>query len=840
MLKGKKSAAVAAARGGAEQSGGGRGVGGFFVSALGAILVVMALSGFAAVYLQQIQQQGVNERQLSATASMVAGRLVESVRFYRDALDGYVGSHDLASLFLAEEMDGLKRHEQALKRLLPGMLRVRLLPAEWDEGAGAGDPPFSFASIDLLRLVERRGSTSLAEVHQFGTEHRHVAMALPVKSANGDKVVGVLHAALPFNLVSGAMGSVALPVGWIQVQQLSDGKSVTLVGQGDGPADTDTSGSVPVTGTIWQVGYGVQPMLADTGVLVIPLAVIGAGLLLVVLIQLLQAKRLKQFLKGDLGVLFQQIEGLGDGQAFSQARGVALTELRPLVEVIRRTGTGLARRQRLSRAQQQESGKDPKPGGPRLADPGPSAEQSVQEASSVSLSPSIFRAYDIRGVVGDTLTADVVFMLGQAIGSEAYDKGQQTVIVARDGRLSSEALSDALCRGLVASGRDVVDIGMVPTPVLYFATHFLGSNTGVMVTGSHNPPDYNGLKIVIAGTALSGEAIAALGHRIEDGNLFQGSGSRIEQDLLPDYMERVTGDVQLSRPLKVVVDCGNGVAGVVGPAMLQAIGCEVIELYCDVDGNFPNHHPDPGDPRNLSDLIAAVRGHGADVGVAFDGDGDRLGVVDSSGKVIWPDRLLMLLARDVLSRHPGADILFDVKSSRHLVSEILSYGGRPIMWKTGHSLIKAKMKETGALLAGEMSGHIFFKERWYGFDDGVYSCARTLEALSREPGSSAEVFAGLPESASTPELGLKFPAEGENFALMERVIQEADFGDGKLVTIDGARVEFQDGWGLMRPSNTGPSMVFRFEADSEEGLQRIQALFRQQLLAIDPALKLPF
>ncbi|MCW8908793.1 MAG: phosphomannomutase/phosphoglucomutase [Sedimenticola sp.] len=456
------------------------------------------------------------------------------------------------------------------------------------------------------------------------------------------------------------------------------------------------------------------------------------------------------------------------------------------------------------------------------------------------MSASIFRAYDIRGVVGDTLTEEVVYQIGRAIGSEARDQGQQTVVVARDGRHSGAGLLKALAEGLMASGCDVLDIGMVPTPVLYFATHYLGTKSGVMITGSHNPPEYNGLKIVINGSALSGETIAGLRQRIEQGRFTEGHGALQEQDLLPDYMQRILDDVQMSRPLKVVVDCGNGVAGVVAPALFQALGCEVIPLYCKVDGDFPNHHPDPGKPENLQDLINMVRERKADLGVAFDGDGDRLGVVDAGGKVIWPDRLLMLLARDVLSRQPGGDVIYDVKSSRHLADEILSYGGRPIMWKTGHSLIKAKMRETGALLAGEMSGHIFIAERWYGFDDGLYSCARLLELLSMEPMSVSEVFSALPESVSTPELNLTFASEGENFALMQKLADSVDFADAKVTDIDGLRIEFEDGWGLVRPSNTTPAVVFRFEADSKASLQQIQQRFKQWLLAADPALKLPF
>ncbi|MCB1856673.1 MAG: phosphomannomutase/phosphoglucomutase [Gammaproteobacteria bacterium] len=460
-------------------------------------------------------------------------------------------------------------------------------------------------------------------------------------------------------------------------------------------------------------------------------------------------------------------------------------------------------------------------------------------SGSSSVSATLFRAYDIRGVVGDTLDTDIVYLLGRAIGSEAQACGEQTVIIARDGRHSSELLSEALSRGLVESGREVVDLGLVPTPVVYFATHFLGSNSGVMVTGSHNPPEYNGLKIVIGGEALAEGRIKDLHRRIQEGDLVSGTGARREQDLLPDYISRISEDVQLLTPMKVVVDCGNGVSSVVAPALLRVLGCDVVELFCHVDGNFPNHHPDPGDPRNLQALIDCVRNEGADLGIALDGDGDRLGIVDSQGNIIWPDRLLMLLARDVLLRQPGADVIYDVKSSRHLASEILTYGGRPIMWKSGHSLIKEKMRETGAVLAGELTGHIYFQERWYGFDDGLYAAARLLEVLSGEGVSSAEVFAQLPESVSTAELHAPV-GEGRGPSLVGALLERGQFPDAKLVTIDGIRAEFQDGWGLVRPSNTGPNLVFRFEADDKVALTRIQGIFRDQLSVIDTTLELPF
>ena len=452
---------------------------------------------------------------------------------------------------------------------------------------------------------------------------------------------------------------------------------------------------------------------------------------------------------------------------------------------------------------------------------------------------SIFKAYDIRGIVGKTLTDDIVAAIGRAIGSAAAARGQQAVAVARDGRLSGPSFVAALAEGLRAAGREVIDLGMVPTPLLYFGAQVLPTRSGVMVTGSHNPPDYNGFKIVLDGETLSGAAIQDLRRRILEADFSSGAGGCSTVDILPRYLERVCGDVHLVRPLKVVVDCGNGVAGVAAPQLMRALGCEVSELFCEVDGHFPNHHPDPSQVENLGDLIEAVRAQGADLGLAFDGDGDRLGVVDAAGNIIWPDRQMMLYAADILARHPGAEIIYDVKCSRHLGRVIAEQGGRPLMWKTGHSLIKAKMKESGALLAGEMSGHIFFKERWYGFDDALYTAARLLEILSKDERPTPAVFAALPDAVCTPELRVEM-AEGEHFRFMERFATAARFPDAEISDIDGIRADFPDGWGLIRPSNTTPSLIIRFEADDEAALRRIQQQFRDAIAALEPGLALPF
>jgi len=462
-----------------------------------------------------------------------------------------------------------------------------------------------------------------------------------------------------------------------------------------------------------------------------------------------------------------------------------------------------------------------------------------EDESEVQMSPDIFRAYDIRGIVGDTLSTSVVERIGVAIGSEAISRGLASLCIGYDGRHSSPGLADALARGVMAAGCNVIHVGAVPTPVLYFATHHLENGSGVMVTGSHNPANYNGLKIMLSGETLSGEAIQDLYRRVQTGDLAAGRGSQSSEDVRRAYLDRIVGDIAVAAPLKVVVDAGNGIAGELGPMLIEELGCEVIPLYCDVDGDFPNHHPDPGKPANLADLIERVKAEGADLGVAFDGDGDRLGLVTNTGKIIWPDRLLMLFARDVVSRNPGADVLYDVKCSRRLAGVISEAGGRPIMWKTGHSLMKAKMKETGALLAGEMSGHIFFAERWYGFDDGLYSAARLLEILGIEDRHSDEVFEDFPEDISTPELNIEVTESGK-FAIIEQLGKVGDFGDGNISNIDGIRVDYADGWGLCRASNTTPVLVLRFEAETQEALERIKDIFRAQLKKAAPDLVADF
>lgn len=461
----------------------------------------------------------------------------------------------------------------------------------------------------------------------------------------------------------------------------------------------------------------------------------------------------------------------------------------------------------------------------------------------MQLSPSIFKAYDIRGIIDQTLNADVARLIGQAFGSEMRAIGEDVIVIGRDGRLSGPELIEALTKGLLSTGVDVIDLGMVATPMVYFAANHVidgrSPKSGIMITGSHNPPNYNGFKMVLGTAAIYGEKIQELRKRIEAKQFASGQGTRSTFDIFPMYLNYIVGDIKITRPMRIAVDCGNGVGGAFAGKLFRALGCEVQELFCEVDGHFPNHHPDPAHIENLQDLIKNLQTTDNELGLAFDGDADRLGVVTKDGQVIFPDRQMMLFAKDVLSRNPGGQIIYDVKCTRNLATFVKAHGGQPLMWKTGHSLVKAKLKETGAPLAGEMSGHIFFKDRWFGFDDGLYTGARLLEILSKEKNPS-DTLNNLPNAICTPELQLAC-AEGEPFAILERIKANAKFPTSESInTIDGVRVEYADGFGLARPSNTTPVVVLRFEADSDAAIARIQAEFKIALLAAKPDAKLPF
>ncbi len=704
------------------------------------------------------------------------------------------------------------------------------------------EAPLTFAALDMIRRAERNMPVS-PEVYRVGTTWRLYAVRA-LRATSNAPIGGTLVAVFDLDRLTAGLPILPSEAGQVSlIQRFPDAPEQTLLQRGSGSGDAIR---LPTANPAWfiefRAGSGlaeglINPLLPLAGIIIALLGLLGALLVL--------QRQWTRSLQSDADTLMQLARGHKvAGVALGPLEAVAAT----IMQLAQMAGRNLGATPRQDEPPREAAAATPLAvplaGEPDLVldidilDPEETPFDMADTASSqaASVPPAeIFRAYDIRGVVGTDLTSDTLYWLGRAIGSESIDAGQPRIAVGRDGRLSGPELSEQLIRGLMDSGCQVIDLGMVPTPVLYFATHVLDTNSGVVLTGSHNPAQYNGLKIVIGGRTLSEAGIARLRTRLLEQQLHSGVGSREQHDLLPAYRQRILEDVALARPLKVVIDCGNGVAGVIAESLFEELGCEVVPLYCEVDGNFPNHHPDPSKPANLADLTAAVAAHQADIGIAFDGDADRLGVVTSAGELIYPDRLLMLLAEDVVTRHPGADVVFDIKCTRRLPALISRLGGRPVMWKSGHSLIKSKMVEVGALLGGEMSGHVFFKERWYGFDDGLYSACRLLEILSAQPGSSAELMERYTTGVTTPEMTLEV-GEQRKFEIISALAQYADWDGGRLTTLDGIRVDYPFGWGLIRASNTTPMLVLRFEADKPEDLNRVQQLFRDQLARVAPDL----
>ncbi len=751
-------------------------------------------------------------------------------------------------------------------RYRDGVVGARLNPAGFNGVDTESALPVSFATLDMLTKAGK-GETPAPEARKVGDKWL-IYSAAPLRTAPDAPITGTLLLAFNPQRLINALPETPADVGQVVLAQqfgTATAQNFLTRGEDDGSRPQEFSTGYPN----WKLTFAAGPALqGSTPWLMLLLALmVAAGAMLLGLY--LNESALKRRVAADARQLEQLLQELSGGKAV-KAFSLSLPALNGLAQSmarfsLRNSPTGAAPADHASTTGSSLNGPAPRlpvvSEDDHLTDPlfqdtdildldliddpreRPQPEPSHAMISSASSAPpfpdTIFRAYDIRGIVGDTLSAETAYWIGRAVGAESLAQGEPHVSVGRDGRLSGPELVADLIKGLHDSGCHVSDIGMVPTPALYYATHVLAGKTGVMLTGSHNPKDYNGFKIVIAGDTLADEQIQALHERIKANDLPSAKGSIIKVNILDRYASQIIGDVVLARRMKVVVDCGNGVGGVIAPQLIEALNCEVIPLYCEVDGNFPNHHPDPGKPENLQDLIAKVRETGADLGLAFDGDADRVGVVTNTGTIIYPDRLLMLFARDVVKRNPGADVIFDVKCTRRLIPLIHEYGGRPVMWKTGHSLIKKKMKESGALLAGEMSGHIFFKERWYGFDDGIYSAARLLEILSQEKLSAEELFQTFPNDLSTPEINIKV-TETRKFSLMEALERDAQWGNANLTSIDGVRVDYPKGWGLVRASNTTPVLVLRFEAETELELQRIKDVFHTQLKHVAPDLELPF
>jgi len=836
------------------------------VIAIALLTALFVINHFSNLRAEKTKQE--SQSALETTANQLATTIAEPLNRVVSQLNKLSGSQELIELFTAADTEALNKHAEMLGDDIENAVKARLfLPGKYELDRDSR-PPLGFASLDLLRQAEQTGAMLKAEIHGFGNPDAHIVLIQPVTDPD-KKVIGLLHVSLMIEPYLQLGESVE---GYAELVQITGKSPLLLITLGDARYRQEKPVSVDVKGTRWRVDYwaaagvvGVEPEV-KSGLSILHYV---AGLVLLVALFLVAryfGQRKQQEDENDPGEIEDKNTTVYAGaiKAIMDGLHPGMEKLIPGLSGNTEPGTarpkisqGLAGSDDITafakldqKTPDKKNAAQPKPKdmpAPReipktqAVPANPDVDKQVVPEQSNVISAEIFRAYDIRGVVGKTLTIHAVREIGRAIGSEAKERGQSGMAVGRDGRTSSPELSEALISGLQSSGCDVIDIGLVPTPVLYFATCHLETGSGVMLTGSHNGPEYNGLKIVIDNETLSGENIQTIRQRIESGNLNSGQGSLQSADITADYLRRVTEDipVALGGAFKVVVDCGNGAAGGIAPQVYRAMGHDVIELYCEIDGNFPNHHPDPSQPGNLQALITKVKETQADIGFAFDGDGDRLGVVDGDGNIIWPDRQLMLLARDVLSRNPGASIIYDVKCSRYLKEIIESSGGKPMMWKTGHSLIKKKMKEIDAPLAGEMSGHIFFKERWYGFDDGIYAGARLLEILTSIKIKPAEVFAGLPGGLATHELRIPLK-EKYHAQFMQAMKKKMSFQGAEITDIDGIRADFPEGWGLVRPSNTSPFLIARFEAEDKNALEKIQKDFRDLIRSITPDLKLPF
>lgn len=815
----KKAAKPAKARGKSPRKGS-SGIGAFAVSGLVASALVVVAMAAGLGWLQFARHQDLSEQRLATALAQsqagIAGAVLDDVVDRADAL----ASSDWISSAMATT-DAADIAERLSRTVAAG--QVHLVPAD----ALLPGTDLSFTARELAELARKGQSPAPVLVPNTPAV---IYVARPLAGGGGvlllEKALGELNQRLSRqDLQDGYMtlrqgdGEVLLERG----NKISDGVRVSAAG----PYDTSVSLTVPYAET-------------DPALLALFGIIVAGGLLLILVTQGFVFRTVAQAIRKDAALLVHLSKELVSnpsarprGDFSFQPLALVTASLQKLADAARKASTARVK--------------------PQAAEPDDAfASVQVQEEDSAmlveetaapagkALPAHIFRAYDIRGRAGDELDAEAMTLIGQAVGSEAQDAGQQTVIVARDGRKSSPELCEALVNGLIRSGRKVINLGEVPTPVLYYATRVLDTATGVCVTGSHNPPEDNGVKIILNGESLHGDRIQKLHQRIADNDLVSGEGSVSESDVTDRYSREILEDIVLARPLKVVVDCANGVAGKVVPELLQGMECEVVPLYTEIDGNFPNHQPDPGQPENLETLIEKVKQEKADLGIAFDGDADRLGLVTGSGDIIWPDRLMMLFSRDLLSRSPGADILFDVKCSRELSRLISQQGGRPLMCRTGHSLMHSRMLETGAPLGGEMSGHIFFADRWYGFDDAIYAAARLLEILSLESEDADGVFGALKTGVSTPEIMIAAP-DDRKFQIIEKLTAAAgDIQDGSVSTLDGLRVDFEDGWGLVRASNTRPALTARFEGRDEAALKRIQEFFREQLKAVESKLQLPF
>ena len=805
-----------------------------------ALIQLKALEDLSGFRQQAIESQLVGYRAVVASAFDAQGASAKQLS----------KEPGLVNLFNRGDQKSLNAAAKVIHGRLPEATSVRMLLPGVNELDTSQVPHLGYADLLELRKAEEPGGGQVPlEVLAFNRPNEHFNRIYPiVDKSKGNKVVGLMVVHYQVKLIQQVLNKVGGVTGKVEIQQGVGPKALALARIGDfGGSSILRAG---IAGTNWSVTYSPVDAGAIEGLANwIPILIFaGSGVLIVLIVSWMLFKKFGNAFRRDQATMLHLVKDLVR-RRMQLSYPLQVKDFKDMRDVLVEMGREFAATAPVQEVKKPmaastgsvDSAADPiyQTGQFEVVE---LAEDEAAQTKTIGRIPdSIFRAYDIRGVAGEELSRDVMFELGRSFGSEAFEQGQQVVAVARDGRKSSPELFQSFCKGLVESGRDVIDVGMVPTPVLYFAAEQLASGAGAMITGSHNPAEDNGLKMMLAGESLTGAALSAIRQRVETSNYLSGQGAVRQTDVIGDYIAKATGGVQIARPFKVVIDCGNGVGGVIAKRLYQAIGCEVTVLYEDVDGDFPNHHPDPCVPENMQDLQAAVRQQKADIGLAFDGDADRLGVVDGEGRIIWPDLQMMLFAVEVLRENAGAAVVFDVKCTRNLPRVIKKAGGKPVMARTGHSFLQAKMKETGALLGGELSGHLIFRDRWFGFVDALYGGIRMLQLLARDQQkrSPTEILAGLPEIASTPELRLDMQ-QGEPQKFMDKLLNSAPMADGKITDIDGLRVDFKEGWGLVRASNTTASLVLRFEAENKQALEHIQDTFRLKLLSIDPELNLPF
>lgn len=790
------------------------------------LLAFAALNAVIGYYLYQQLILSKENENLAVLSEQVANERKEDLTNFlkqqRKMLENLAQDQTIKQRILENNAEQRSFHEKGLEERLEA-IKVRIIPIATAQKTDEGPVPIRFSELDLISRAEK-GETPAPEALKIDKDW-WVHWVVPVSRDN--QVIGTIFITLPAQSLFKRFRTVDTSLGEFELLQEFTASPVQSLNK-LGEASSNTSATIKIPETYWSIKFTASNNLRKSAAepLTLWLVIMGIILFISITICWIVSRVAYMFmLRKDTGQQqsLQQVVSLAKKNVEDEAPVGLIYQNKDILDV------EIIAEDKKILGIEDSTGKQTG-----------ISNNNLPAVDPNTIPAQIFRAYDIRGIYGKELTLDLAFKLGHAIGSEALDQGEKSIVVARDARIHSEDLTRALIKGILGTGCHVINIGVVPTPLLYFATfHFSDTSSGVMVTASHNPKEFNGFKVVMQNQALSDSGVQELRERILNQRLHQGAGQETSREIINAYIERIFSDVAIAGQIKIVVDSANAVPGIVAPRLFEELGCEVIPLFCDLDGNFPNHDPDPTVEKNLQALIAKVKETQADVGVAFDGDGDRLVVVTPRGDILWPDRLLMLFAKDVLQRNPGADILFDVKCSRLLNQVISGYGGRPIMWKTGHSPMKAKMEETKALIGGEYSGHIFIKDRWYGFDDGIYAMARLLEIITLRDQKIDAIFAAFPSQVSTPEIRVTV-MEKDKFAIVEAIIEQAKFANAVVSTIDGLRVDFERGWALVRASNTSAALTFRFEAESKEILDKIQQNFKQEIRRIHPTLILNF